>query len=114
MTVRRVKSYTGQTGYVYQYYFVGSRPAEPGTEYIFDVTSDRKVMFEVSVLVRADALSAWAATHGRTLSGTEQYASAKMRLFVAFDEIPDLKHEGTHLQVTPDNIDEVLSPLDLA
>lgn len=114
MTVRRVKSYTGQTGYVYQYYFVGSRPAEHGTEYIFDVTADRKVMFEVSVLVRADALSAWAAIHERALSGTEQYASAKMRLFLAFDEIPDLKQDGTHLQVTSANIEEVLSPLDLS
>ena len=27
MTVRRMKTYTGQTGYVYQYYFVGQREA---------------------------------------------------------------------------------------
>lgn len=114
MTVRRVKSYTGQTGYVYQYYFVGNRPANDATEYLFDVTSDRKLMFEVSILVRADAVAAWAATHGRGLSGTEQYAAAKMRLFLAFDEIPNLKLDGTHLEVTPENIDEVLSPLDLA
>ncbi len=115
MTVRRVKSYTGQTGYVYQYYLVGSRPApNDAVEYVFDVTSDRKTMFEVAVLVRADALAFWAAAHGRALSATEHYAAAKMRLFQAFDEIPNLKQDGTHLEVTPDNIDEVLSPLDLA
>jgi hypothetical protein len=47
MTLRRMKSYTGGQGYVYQYYFVGKRPAlaestrAHATEYIFDVTSDR-------------------------------------------------------------------------
>ena len=55
MTVRRMKTYTGEQGYVYQYYFVGKRPAvesgTPATEYIFDVTSDRKVTYAVSVLV---------------------------------------------------------------
>ena len=49
MTVRRVKTYTAQTGYVYEYYFVGSRaaldgdPFAPSTEFIFDVSSDRKI-----------------------------------------------------------------------
>ena len=45
MTVRRLKTYTGSQGYVYQYYFVGKRPAagvSAATEYIFDVSSDRK------------------------------------------------------------------------
>ena len=27
MTIRRLKTYTGSQGYVYQYYFVGKRPA---------------------------------------------------------------------------------------
>jgi len=46
MTVRRLKTYTGSQGYVYQYYFVGQRPAAvkpsegPATEYIFDITSE--------------------------------------------------------------------------
>ena len=59
MTIRRMKTYTGGQGYVYQYYFVGKRPAEQGshssaaTEYIFDVTSDRKTTFSVSVFCRA-------------------------------------------------------------
>ena len=36
MTIRRMKTYTGGQGYVYQYYFVGKRPAQntktPSTE----------------------------------------------------------------------------------
>ena len=93
MTVRRIKAYTGQTGYVYQYYFVGKRPAldgdpeAPSTEFIFDVTADRKTTFAVSIFLRPEAVDAWAATHGRVLSEPEQYAGVKLRLMQAFDEI---------------------------
>jgi hypothetical protein len=103
MTVRRMKTYTGGQGYVYQYYFVGKRPAvEPGTpatEYIFDVTSDRKVTYAVSVLVESAALKAWAEAHGRTPTEAEEYGAAKMRLFRAFDEIEDMMAFGRQLRV---------------
>ncbi len=117
-TVRRMKSYTGATGYVYQYYFVGKRGAlessdqAPATEFIFDVTPDRKTLYAVSVFLRAEALAEWSRQHGRVLSETEQYAAAKLRLFRAFDEIEDLRK---HLPLVVDggNIEEVLSPLGL-
>ena len=44
-----MKTYSGAQGYVYEYYFVGKRAAlpqdaeAPATEFIFDVTSDRKL-----------------------------------------------------------------------
>ncbi len=62
MTIRRMKTYTGGQGYVYQYYFVGKRasivhPSETAaTEYVFDVTSDRKTTFAVSVFLTEDAI----------------------------------------------------------
>ena len=73
MTVRRLKTYTGAQGYVYQYYFVGSRPAvrmraDPSaTEYVFDVTSDRKTTFSVSVFLQEDAVENWSSRHHRAL-----------------------------------------------
>jgi hypothetical protein len=100
-----MKAYTGQTGYVYQYYFVGKRqalagePEAPATEFIFDVTPDRKVMFSVSVFMKQSALDAWQAQHGRSLTDPEQYAAAKMRLFQAFDEVPNLREQGRRLAV---------------
>ena len=111
MTVRRVKSYTGETGYVYQYYFVGSRPAldEPATEYIFDVTSDRKTMFSVSILLLTRSVTAWEERHGRKLVEAEQYASVKVRLFRAFDEIENLKEEGRRLLIDVDEIEDLLA-----
>ena len=105
MTIRHLKTYTGQTGYVYQYYFVGKRatlegdPEAPSTEYVFDVTSDRKTTFAVSVFLQPQALDAWAATRGRSLSEPEQFAAVKLRLMQAFDEIADMLNEGRRLRL---------------
>jgi hypothetical protein len=117
MTVRRMKTYTGGQGYVYQYYFVGKRIAPkqsspvPATEYVFDVTSDRKTMFSVSVLLRDDAAGSWALVHGRSLTDAECYAAAKMRLFRAFDEIEDMMHQGRSLPVDGPTLEELLGSL---
>lgn len=105
MTVRRVKTYSAQTGYVYQYYFVGKRAAldtdaeAPSTEFIFDVTSDRKTIFAVSVFLPPGAVAAWSARQGRALSEPEQYAGVKLRLMQAFDEIPDMRNHGRRLRL---------------
>jgi hypothetical protein len=117
MTLRRVKTYTAQTGYVYEYYFVGQREARsgkaPATEYIFDVISDRRARYSVSVLVTEDAPRIWATIHGRELSSPEVYAAAKLRLQQGFDEIGDMLAEGRSLVLDAGNIDAVLSPLGL-
>jgi hypothetical protein len=105
MTIRRLKTYTGQTGYVYQYYFVGKRAAlegdaeAPSTEYVFDVSADRKTTFAVSIFLQPQALIKWADARGRNLSEPEQYAAAKLRLMQAFDEIPDMLHDGRRLRL---------------
>jgi hypothetical protein len=115
--VRRVKTYTGAQGYVYQYYFVGQRPAlpdepeAPATEFIFDVTSDRKLTYAVSVFLPEKAVSAWAAKHGRRLTEAEQYAAAKLRLFRAFDEIEDMKTGGRRLTIDTALLEEALASL---
>jgi len=117
MTVRRMKTYTGGQGYVYQYYFVGQRPAPsgvsqlPATEFIFDVTSDRKTMFAVSVLLQRDAVVGWASRHGRSLTDAEQYAAAKMRLFRAFDEIENMMAEGRSLVIDDTLLEQLLAEL---
>ncbi len=116
MTLRRVKTYTAQTGYVYEYYFVGQRPASgatPATEYIFDVISDRRARYSVTILVHDAAASAWASAHGRSLSAPELYAAAKLRLQQGFDDIPDMLTAGRILTIEPSNIEETLAPLGL-
>lgn len=117
MTIRRLKTYTGAQGYVYQYYFVGKRPAlsgPPSTEFIFDVTSDRKTMFAVSVFLAEDATRAWASQHGRQLTDAEQYAGAKMRLFQGFDEIEHMMQDGRSLSLDSDGLESLLTTLGVA
>lgn len=103
MTVRRLKTYTAQTGYVYEYYFVGKRaalandPWAPATEFIFDVSSDRKSVFAVSVFLPPRTLETYSWEHGRTLSDPEQYAAVKLRLMQAFDEITNMLQDGRRL-----------------
>ena len=113
MTIRRMKTYTGGQGYVYQYYFVGKRPAPGGgaTEYIFDVTSDRKVTYSVSVRVELIALESWAGIHGRAPTEAEEYGAAKMRLFKAFDEVEDMMASGRELRVDLASLEEAFTTL---
>ena len=117
MTVRRVKTYTGAQGYVYQYYFVGKRPAlpddpqAPATEFIFDVTSDRKLTYAISIFLPDLPLAAWSRAHGRVLNDAEQYAAVKLRLFRAFDELEDVKSEGRRLSIDSALLEEALSSL---
>jgi hypothetical protein len=112
-----MKTYTGGQGYVYQYYFVGKRAAladaaeAPANEYIFDVTSDRKTTFAVSVFLPDEALRAWTDRHGRALTEAEQYGAVKMRLFRAFDDIEDMMAEGRRLVVNAESLETALSAL---
>jgi hypothetical protein len=113
MTIRRLKTYAGSQGYVYQYYFVGKRAAASGNadEYIFDVTSDRKLTFAVSIFLPSNVVATWAQTHGRELSGSEQYAAVKMTLFRAFEEIEDLHSQGRVLHVDGPSLEGSLDSL---
>lgn len=84
--VRRMKTYSGSSGYVYQYVYEGHRPAGQATEYVFAVSADRREYFPAPVLLQHEAVDGWEQAHGRTLSATERYGLAKMALRQAFDE----------------------------
>ena len=113
----RIKSYSAATGYVYQYCFVEVKPARRGlsfgTEYIYMVSVDRQANFPLTVFVRSAAVEKWSRREGRKLSGTEEYAIAKMRLFDAFDEVEDLATKRPDLFVDDTNLDTLLQKLDL-
>lgn len=113
MTIRRLKTYTGSQGYVYQYYFVGKRPSpeSEANEYIFDVTSDRKLTYAVSIFLPHQVVAAWAGSHGRPLGDSEQYAAVKMRLFRAFDELEEMQAHGRKLQIDLASLEQSLASL---
>lgn len=115
--VRRVKSYSAATGYVYQYYFYEvnktRRGFASGTEYVYMVSVDRKKVFPLTIFVRRDAAEKWGKSAGRALSGTEEYAVAKMRLFQALDEFENLEANPPNLVVDDSNLESLLAQLDL-
>lgn len=117
MTVRRLKTYAGAQGYVYQYYFVGKRaalandPEAPATEFVFDVTSDRKLTYSVSIFLPDPTRDEWCNLHGRPLNDAEQYAAVKLRLLRAFDDLEDMKSQGRRLSIDSALLEEALTSL---
>lgn len=114
--VRRQKSYTADSGYVYQYYYQGHRPAKQdgsgGTEHVFDVSADRQSSFPVTVFIAEDVVRAWEQGHDRELNATERYAVAKLALFQAFDEREAPPNMRDPVSVRPADIDGIMEKLD--
>jgi hypothetical protein len=119
MTVRRLKTYTAETGSVYQYYFVGKRralaqdPEAPAIEFIFDVNAGQQPIFAISIFLRDESVEHWQQIHGRALVDTELYAAAKMMLFRAFDEVENLMQQGRRCGVGAQELENLLAQLDV-
>lgn len=115
--VRRIKSYSSATGYTFQYVFhqirKGRRGLASGNEYVYLISADRKTSFPVAIFVRQDAVRRWGKKTGRELSGTEEYAVAKMRLFQALDEVENFAAARPDLVVDESNLESLLEQLDI-
>ncbi len=87
----RMKSYSAQSGYVYQYFYEGRRLLGRGgktTEFVFRVSADRSNWGAASVVLDRAECREWERAHAREFAENERYALAKMALFQAFDERP--------------------------
>jgi hypothetical protein len=115
--VRRMKTYSAQSGYVYQYFYEGQRPYEhsedTGTEFVFTISADRKNWNAISVLLASEAILAWQREHDRELSGTEHYAVCKIALFQAFDERATPDQMKAEIRVRRADLDGIIESLDL-
>jgi hypothetical protein len=111
--VRRQKTYSAQSGYVYQYFYDGHRGDEQETEYVFTVSGDRKEWHPASIRLASEALRSWEQKHGRTLSSTEQYAIAKMALFQAFDERTSPAQMKEDIRIRPADVEAIMEALGL-
>jgi len=110
----RTKTYSAETGYVYQYVYRGYRKlTEPsgGTDYVFSVSRDRQAMFPAAVRLFSAALEACAELTGREILPAEQYAVAKMTLFAAFDRIAVMEEWQAPLTPTGSEMAEHLRTL---
>ena len=115
--VRRLKTYSAQSGYVYQYFYQGHRPlraaSEGGTEFVFSISADAKTWHPASVMLGDGAVRMWETAHERELSSTERYAVAKMALFQAFDERPLPAQMKEDVRVRAADVEAILETLGL-
>ena len=114
--VRRQKTHSAESGYVYQYFYEGQRPARreaAGTQFVFNVSADRKSSFLVSVFLSDEAVESWQREHARELGSTERYAVAKLALFQAFDQRPAPDAMNEEVRVQASDIESILAALDI-
>lgn len=115
--VRRMKTYSAQSGYVYQYYYEGHRAfrlaGETGAEFVFTISADRKSWSEASVQVSDQAVAQWELSHARQLSNNERYAIAKMALFQSFDDRANPGLMKDAVRVRPADVATIIESLDL-
>ena len=115
--VRRLKTYSARSGYVYQYHYEGHRrlhaDRDGGVEFVFSVSADRKSWHAVGVVVSDGAIRAWEEARARQLSSAERYAIAKMALFQAFDERPTPALMKDPVRVRTADLEAIIEALDL-
>lgn len=107
-TPPRVKYYTAQTGYVYEYF------VERGQEglYTFQISWNRTGWTALAIHVPDESVRLWEMRHERVIRAQERYAAAKLALFALFDETQpgDLPKE---VLLTPEEVDFHLTSLGL-
>jgi hypothetical protein len=117
-TIRRQKTHSAESGYVYQYFYEGHRPTHrdsvAGTQFVFNVSADRKSSFPASVFVADSVLADWQKAHTRKLNSTERYAVAKLALFQAFDQRADPGAMTEEVRVGADDVETFLATLDIS
>ena len=77
------------------------------------VSLDRRHVFPLRIFVKQSAVDKWGRVVGRVLSGTEEYAIAKLRLFQALDESQELEAKRPELLIDESNLENLLSQLDI-
>jgi hypothetical protein len=86
----RLKTYAAESGYVFHYFYQGHRTtriaSDTGTEFVFQISQDRRIWNSLAVFLPDAALPEWQQAHAHELSSTERYALVKMALFQAFDQ----------------------------
>ena len=114
--VRRIKSYTAESGYVYEYFYEGHRQwrddRSRGVEFEFRISAGREQWLPAAVVVTDRAVDRWQSAHARTLSSTERYAIAKLALFEAFDKQGAPPQAAIEVLVSQADVEAIAERLD--
>lgn len=109
----RVKTYSAQSGFVYEYRFASHTADDAGDHYRFGATEDRRAILDIIVLIRSDAVQAWEVDECRILTPTERYAVAKLALFAALDEAEHPDRIPKPVVVNAVQVRDILTALDI-
>lgn len=109
----RTKTYSAETGFVYQYVYRGYRPTPKilGTEHVFEANRAGAHPFRVTIHLLDTELAHCAEAIGRQVIAAERYALVKMTLLAAFDEFADLPTLSTPLVPDATSMQEHLRTL---
>lgn len=107
----RPRTYSADSGYVYEYSFAGFRAAGRAYEYVFTVTGGRAPARPVRVLL-PEAVTEWAG-RDRELTVSERYGIAKVCLKNAMDRAAGPDALEAEVRPGSEEIAEVADLLDL-
>jgi hypothetical protein len=108
----RLKTYSSESGCVYQYLYRGQHGEEDATTFVFSVTVNRKDWTPISVVLERQTVEDWQRADGRRLRAADLYAIAKMSLFESFDR-SDGAHFPSLIRASADDISRHLDALGL-
>lgn len=111
--VRRIKTYSAQSGYVYQYYFDGRREHQGCSEYRFQAAIDAKSFAPVLVRLSGEIIGVWQGSAARELIPTELYGVAKLLLFKLLDETDPAALHGSEIKLSHEELNRIAKELDL-
>jgi hypothetical protein len=99
----RPRTYSADSGYVYEYSFAGfrriRRHGEACIEYVFEVSGARVQKSPVAVVLAEHRLREWV-NRDRDVTASERYGIAKLALKRALDRFPD--PHSLSAEVAPD------------
>lgn len=109
--IRRPKTWSARSGYVYQYVYEGNRKRARDTEYLFQVAWGREAPLAVRVVLPDDVIQEWESAHEVRLRWNERHGIAKMALFQAFDERANPAHMRAAVLVRRADLEAIVETL---
>lgn len=109
----RIKTYSAESGYVYQHVYRGHRIVDSFQEHVFSVSAHPGRWDALTVRLAVSVISEWERRNLRVLTSTQKYAVAKMAMFQLLDEAGGAPGP---LEVSPDlpAIEKYLEHLQIA
>jgi hypothetical protein len=109
----RLKTYSAQSGFVYQYLLAAEEHAGGARRYRFDLSANRGVHSFVTIELADEVNWRWQQTRNRELSPTECYAMAKMKFFETLDSSELALTKDAAVSVSEPDMDWIAATLEL-